>query len=985
MPDYHQIADQIRSFVQSSDQTRDGSFDSLASAYNEACTEVNQRMGRCSRLLQQGLRSEAIQLADSEPRLLDAIAALDFPERADWDELLRIYDLPPAPKLAVDQAQFLNESYAQENPLQDLLRTHRRLALQRAPLRSRITTMRKLAAQDSNNPIWNDDLKIFEKARFREVQLEASEAAKSHDLNRFTLLLEEVEQQIWVESPPKALVQALRKVNTQLKGQQTRGALTDLDTRLNDAFAVRDAIRGRIARQEWIALTATAAIEPGDPIRDRVGPSLAWLEDQDRMAEVARAHEEAVARLAEALDDSGRIRPAELERLAHAVLKFDRGMPEETQRHYVARLRSAQETQTRTRRLVGVVAAASFILISSLAFYLIRGWTRGSDATQAAATIHDLLDLGELEQAGTFLKKLRKADSGLLAYSPLIAAQEKFQAAQDKETDRIVEFDRLMRAVEQVPANQLNPPELEAARKLARLETENQAVEQLVKRRAATLETERKRQEKDLAPRMTSLSQKIADIQQTVESESFENTSDPEILRSIAEAQRELTELGPAVPFVGEELQSLAAVLGQRLETVRSRLEIRGQQVHLEKEITNAVGFSAAGRTEKLVKFVNGLDEYVKSLPKDPRSEAFKRTRDEQTLWYAVEEWNKVVATWTRQADGLTSQEAKLRAEQFGSILKQHPAFPDTAEFTRYKQHAEAVARRGPGENSPTTKLRSLLSDILVDHVWMVTIKSDPDVSDRTITKRYYSAKEPEDKNNGFLQFSSIISFEGTELSRTISKDAVVYLGLSPQSQIADQFKPLFADEKKLTQWDALMTDLVEAILHQPDIDPILQVALLRKVVGAAVEGSESLRESLQAIKNHLDEAPLDVSVPWMNPDTLEVSVKLGTTQFGSFDGSPRVAKLVKQALARSEQIERDVAHYYQTVGWLARSADGWRLKSGPDLPRQGDLWVVATRDDKRGEWRKIGQITDGKSKIDTVEASALAEGRPVFVIINAF
>src|ERR1035438_4555504 len=75
MPDYHQIADQIRSFVQASDQTRDGSFDSLASAYSEACVEVNQRMGRCHRLLQQGLRSEAIQLAESEPRLLDAIAA----------------------------------------------------------------------------------------------------------------------------------------------------------------------------------------------------------------------------------------------------------------------------------------------------------------------------------------------------------------------------------------------------------------------------------------------------------------------------------------------------------------------------------------------------------------------------------------------------------------------------------------------------------------------------------------------------------------------------------------------------------------------------------------------------------------------------------------------------------------------------------------------------------------------------------------------
>ncbi len=75
-------------------------------------------------------------------------------------------------------------------------------------------------------------------------------------------LLAEIEQQTWVEPPPKALVQGLRKADAQFRGQQTRAILTDLDSRLNDAFAARDPIRGRLARQEWIALTATAPLEP---------------------------------------------------------------------------------------------------------------------------------------------------------------------------------------------------------------------------------------------------------------------------------------------------------------------------------------------------------------------------------------------------------------------------------------------------------------------------------------------------------------------------------------------------------------------------------------------------------------------------------------------------------------------------------------------------------------------------------------------------
>jgi hypothetical protein len=213
MADYHQIVDQIRGFVQSSDQTRNERLEGLASAYAEACAEVNQRLGRCQWLLQQGLRSEAIQLAESEPKLLGAIATLDFPERTDWEELLGIYALAAAPKLLVEAASLLNEAYAQEEPLQDLLRTHRRLATQRAPLRMRIGAMRKLAAQDPNNLVWADDLRAFEKARFRQVQVEAAEAVRLHDSAHVTRLLAEVQGQTWAEPPPKVLVQGLTKAD----------------------------------------------------------------------------------------------------------------------------------------------------------------------------------------------------------------------------------------------------------------------------------------------------------------------------------------------------------------------------------------------------------------------------------------------------------------------------------------------------------------------------------------------------------------------------------------------------------------------------------------------------------------------------------------------------------------------------------------------------------------------------------------------------
>ena len=156
-----------------------------------------------------------------------------------------------------------------------------------------------------------------------------------------------------------------------------------------------------------------------------------------------------IAALVQALDDPAHIPSAELERLAHSVLQYGRGMPEGIQHRYVARLRSAEARQARRRRVLVAGAAAGLLLAGSLSFYLIRSWARSSDASQAASTILDMIELGQIEQASGFLEKLQKADAGLLSYPPMIEARQKFQVIQDKETERVLQFDKTIRAAEQ--------------------------------------------------------------------------------------------------------------------------------------------------------------------------------------------------------------------------------------------------------------------------------------------------------------------------------------------------------------------------------------------------------------------------------------------------------------------------------------------------------------------------------------------------------
>ncbi len=78
-------------------------------------------VAKCSSLLQQGLRTEALHLADESPNLLDLVAALDLPDPQAWADFCQNNSLPVPPPLQLDRAAQLNDAYAQDQPLEHLL------------------------------------------------------------------------------------------------------------------------------------------------------------------------------------------------------------------------------------------------------------------------------------------------------------------------------------------------------------------------------------------------------------------------------------------------------------------------------------------------------------------------------------------------------------------------------------------------------------------------------------------------------------------------------------------------------------------------------------------------------------------------------------------------------------------------------------------------------------------------------------------------
>jgi hypothetical protein len=332
-----------------------------------------------------------------------------------------------------------------------------------------------------------DEQRTFEAVRLRQVHDEVVEAVGHHDSQALARLVAEVEQPGWAEPPSPSLLQALRKA-----------VLAAVATRLEEACHAGDAIRGRLARREWDKLAATAALARDDPIAQRAQPALDWLGQEDRRAEEDHQHEAALTALDRTVDYPGFLTPGELKRLAHAVTRHGRGMPDALQQRYISRLRAAEAQQS--RRFSFKVGAASVVLFlaGTLVYYVCYRQARAWEGEKVATSISDMLELGEIEHAAGVLKDLEAQDPALLAYARMIEVRQWVEVARSQEAERALQFEQALRTAQAAPASAKAPQALETARSLARLATEKAALEHLEQRRAAELEAEQIRQEKEL-------------------------------------------------------------------------------------------------------------------------------------------------------------------------------------------------------------------------------------------------------------------------------------------------------------------------------------------------------------------------------------------------------------------------------------------------------------------------------------------------------
>src|SRR5438094_5307887 len=367
--DYQPVVDEIRSFVQSVDQTLTDRIKEVAVLYVQACNEVNQRLRRCDEFLQKGLRSEAIHLAQTEPVLLDQLAILDFAERPQWEELALMYGLPAPPQLRLETAAALNEAYADEQPLEELLRKHRLLALTRGSLKGRISVMRRIAELDPGSTVWPDDIRNFEKQRFKQIQNDLSALAGREDYEGLAAIAAELQTTRWLAAPPSVLVKQVESTKNRFRKGWASDTLRTLEGELNDAINAFDLHKARQLRERWNFIAKDAELAEDDPILERAALAFEWLKEQDLREANERAFQDHLDELENALDK--RAERTVLDQAYHSAKQYGREIPPMLEGRYHTCIADEENKRNRKRRLIAAgIVAASILLIA-----IIFSWT----------------------------------------------------------------------------------------------------------------------------------------------------------------------------------------------------------------------------------------------------------------------------------------------------------------------------------------------------------------------------------------------------------------------------------------------------------------------------------------------------------------------------------------------------------------------------------------------------------------------------------
>lgn len=953
------ISQRIRKQMEQPNGLTQEKIEPLAAEFAAAVAKANERLNECIGLIRKGLRSEALQRVRMAPNLLDVAAELEFPEVSEWIEILQFYGIDPPEKLDIDAVTQVNEALLEEQPLEELLRQHRRLAIAKAPLAWRLKVLRHIAEVDSLNPVWLDDIQAWETVRVTQLAADFHRIASNPALEKELFSLkDELAFPKWIVKPPADLAEKVNKLCLQRVSGKQFADLKSLADSLHNAFAAGDESTAMKLANDWKTSLGKLVQQPPRELLDDVAPALEWLQDRNN----ERAQEEKYDVMKTTLDGlllKSTSSEFELSSAYRDLLALQLGIEPLLEQRYKVRITEMQQNAKRKQvLLLTAIVATAFFLATGAGFWL---WNRNYRAAVDASVVRleQLIEKDELLQANSVYESLQAQSPSVAKASEVIALKTNIDSKLAAEEKRM---EQTARAIEDADAQTLDALSLDkivAAEKMVKTEMEKAKVKSI---RARFEEYQRKIAEDELQLLrldLKSLESKLEELKKSPIA-----TVDDAALEGVLFDIKALSDKYPKARLQGNSLIDLGI---QRATSLRD--SFRKQKREMERKQEGLVGIRAAKSVEE---FKTELKKFKDALPEDVYSLEFQESLKEASLWEAIEQWNQWCNDLAQlSASGFSEKSAaelKERLENVTSILSNLPGAGNSENFTTM---ASSFSKRG--------QVLADLVEELKDSV-IIELKTLTDMQNRRVFVHQEDVADITKKTsrNTASTTSSIPAIsDATGSVSNLDFRGKLTITEEPRQGILNLIRTVEAEKSQIiSRWESQMLKQLDFIVNRPDVDGAMKELLFSRLVSAASEGSSTFKKAFAEVQSELSDNS-EKRKRWyemkeMNESMSESLTNLYKAAVEKVQAVQKNDDAVLTALSKSRLV---------WVGGILRDGQG---KPQPSLYRNdipdGLLWVVVpvAGNGKNGKLVTVGRVTD---KMPTLENGSrdVVSGRPLF------
>ena len=955
------VVDRIHALMERQDVVSSDSVEPLATAYAAEVGQVNDRLAACVNLLRKGLRSEAIQQASIRPNLIEWCAILDFAEIEAWYEILKFFQLERPRTLNREAVRLLQEALIEEQSLDDLLRHHRRMALGKAPLSGRLQVLRRIAQVDSTNPVWTEDVKLWEKARLRQIPLELEAVAKSSDATACRVLVKEVSSNAWRIQPPRELVQEVNAVANELQFASQNAELRVIGAAMSDAFCASDEAKCREQQLLWSALIASMKKPPKQDVLELAEPAILWLEQQDFAKTEEENRLQAVAELEVAIDRSES--SMSLMTAYNKATRFGEPLGLKLESRYRSAL---GELQLRgVRQTVLKVSAIATVALCGLVAFGVWQWRsiRERDVKTAATALNQLLDEKKLTEAQQYMDNLLTSKPHVAKSAAVQAIAGDLSGRAVIEADRLQNFSKYLQEADNADPALINISTLQSAENLASTEAEKEQVFEIQQRRAAYDRKAADKQFQELKVELTRLTQEV----DSLEAKELGELNDATLERTL----QVVDDLRRKFPNVGTGGTVLIDALHKRTNSLRASVS--------QATVTRESEFNAL----KLIREANSLQSLEQALSnfgfqasKSPLADQFAGVLNESKYWKRVTEWNEFtdgIAGYlrTHDAEVIPSLFSRLIAlEQsisLNPILETSPALHKTLE---------RIVKRGAILDRLTAELEKDIRSSLS------TLEAPTRSGLAPLRFFAYSSYVKDSKNQDRLTSSGgkgievLTAEDGTVATENLTGVVIV------RDDPAKLYNELLGNIKLgrrefLNAWESSFLDLIKAVLKRAELDQKIKEHLIAKLIASASEGSELLSQAWAENLDFLTKRAPKIRTNWyqtapFNPQLdFEVTDRL----------NPTLSKTLKDLQSIDAPLRLIAAGKLHWVGSIQRDAVGQFQAILAKQPKtSGKLYLIQQRlsTGDAAALTLVGTIRDGTQVLSGDQTQFVA-GRPLF------